>query len=220
MRSSSVSNCTPNIPIQLPQLPPQAYGVEDRSASCQQVYVDRVPSLSTSIPSVASPSQPSQPYHTAPRVRHGSANTATLTTMEIESKPWKYQGYRAFCEFAASSGDAFVLRRFNRLNARVILSMQDEIVQYETELEMLEQKCMKAEEATERNSSMRYDPQPRRQEIIRNLRIVLQEYSKHLDHQADQSVMLNLCFLVKMNIYCRIPSYVLALQHKISRSTT
>ena len=56
------------------------------------------------------------------------------STTDIEAQPWKYLGYRAFCEWSASDNELFVLRRFTALNTRVILKMQDEIVQLEEEL--------------------------------------------------------------------------------------
>ena len=57
---------------------------------------------------------------------------------ELNRKPWKYVGYKAFSEWAASDNDFFVLRRFGALNTRVILKLQDEISELEEELEKLE----------------------------------------------------------------------------------
>lgn len=59
---------------------------------------------------------------------------------DIQNQPWKYTGYRAFCEWSASDNDLLVVRRFSALNTRVVLKMQDEIVQLEDELAGIDEK--------------------------------------------------------------------------------
>jgi hypothetical protein len=48
--------------------------------------------------------------------------------------PWKYVGYKTFSRWMASDSAFLVVRRFGALNARIALSMQDEIVQLEEQL--------------------------------------------------------------------------------------
>jgi hypothetical protein len=56
---------------------------------------------------------------------------------------YKYYGYPEFCRLLATSNDFFVLRRFGALNARVLLTMQNNIVEIENRLLELDQECAK-----------------------------------------------------------------------------
>lgn len=96
---------------------------------------------------------------------------------EIDRKPWKYLGYPGFATWGASSKDAFVLRRFNALHARVILSMQDQIVRKEDELQSLDRWCTTRPDDID-NGTFRHDMEPRRNAVLDDLRIRLKEYSK------------------------------------------
>lgn len=105
----------------------------------------------------------------------------TLPSQDVQDKkPWKYQGYPGLTKFMSSSSDAFVLRRFNKLNTRVVLAIQDEIYVLEKKLERCDQKSMFGVEAIERNSSIRQqnDALRERHKILRELRPLLKEYSK------------------------------------------
>jgi hypothetical protein len=53
---------------------------------------------------------------------------------DYHRKPWKYAGYRDFASFVASDDSFFVLRRFSTLSARVLLALQDELVELEDQL--------------------------------------------------------------------------------------
>src|SRR5690349_8772339 len=55
-------------------------------------------------------------------------------SMEIQTKPWKYIGYPAFALWLSSDNDFFLIRRFDALNARVILMLQWEISVLESKL--------------------------------------------------------------------------------------
>ena len=96
---------------------------------------------------------------------------------EIEEKPWKYLGYPGFATWGASSKDAFVLRRFNAMHARVILFMQDQIVRKEEELETLDRWCRTRPDDVD-NGTFRHDMEPRRNAVLDDLRVRLKEYSK------------------------------------------
>lgn len=52
--------------------------------------------------------------------------------------PWKYAGYRVFSRFMASDDAFLIVRRFGNLNARIALSLQDDIVLLEQQLDNLE----------------------------------------------------------------------------------
>ena len=85
---------------------------------------------------------------------------------EEPDKPWKYIGYRGFCDFLASDNDLFVLRRFSSLSARVLLALQDELSQLEHELTGLEAEITKKDAPDIHNGTFREDRQQRRLQII------------------------------------------------------
>ena len=58
-----------------------------------------------------------------------------MTPQQIEDQPWRYSEYRGLSIWAAS--DDTLILRFDILNARVILYLQDEIVRIESDLEEL-----------------------------------------------------------------------------------
>ena len=77
------------------------------------------------------------------------------------------------CTWMASDDDFFVIRRFEKLGARVALLMQNRIVQLEEELRAEDVKC------TTRggdNGSFRKDRQTRRQEVMDELVWRLERY--------------------------------------------
>jgi len=100
---------------------------------------------------------------------------------------WKYEGYPDFSEWMDSSHDFFVVRRFGKLNARVLLAMQDKISQREELLETLDRNAREVwfDEndpktwANSRNDSVRFDAlQPGgRAELIDEIKYLLKEYS-------------------------------------------
>lgn len=96
---------------------------------------------------------------------------------EIQQKPWKYLGYRAFSEFIASDNDFFVIRRFGTLNARIILALQDQLSQLEETLNKLDTKYSQVDWQDVNNGSFREDTQADRRTIISDIRTALLEYS-------------------------------------------
>jgi hypothetical protein len=112
------------------------------------------------------------------------ANTSRSTTPvqslsreEIE-KPWKYIGYRGFSAFLASDDDFLIFRRFNTLNVRVFLFLQDRISVLETELNNIDLKHTDKNPVDIHNGSFREDSEPIRTELLLNIHHLLKEYSK------------------------------------------
>jgi len=113
--------------------------------------------------------------------RSGSSpttNYATPSPSEINLKPWKYLGYRAFSEWAASSDDFFIVRRFKSLNTRVIFQLQDDISRLETELETLDVDNSRLSSQDVDNGTLRHDQIERRTQILRDSFSKLKDYSK------------------------------------------
>lgn len=122
---------------------------------------------------------PQDPSHIGETVRIGE---------DRAERGWKYAGYPAFARWMASSNDFFVLRRFDALNARVLLRLQDQIAELEDKLKAVDQTCMEAEVDTvhSRLDSLRLDRQiqPEREELLEELTGKLEQYSKCLWHKA------------------------------------
>ena len=77
----------------------------------------------------------------------------------------------------ASDDDFFVLRRFGKLGARVVLHMQYQISKLEEDLEREDDLCRHApndEDAD--NGSFRGDPRPQRHELLVSLASILGQY--------------------------------------------
>jgi len=102
------------------------------------------------------------------------------TQDDLDEKPWKYYGYKAFSEWGGSDDDFFVLRRFKSLNTRVILYMQDDIAKVEAELRELDREHSLVGTEDIHNGSFRCDIEglPRRKIIIDQALQRLKEYSK------------------------------------------
>jgi hypothetical protein len=99
----------------------------------------------------------------------------------IHTHPWKFKGYRVFSKWMASDQAFFVVRRFGALNCRVILSMQDELVQLEEELETQDQLSMRKPAPNIHNGSFRLDNSNERRKLItETIPQKLKEYSKCL----------------------------------------
>lgn len=96
---------------------------------------------------------------------------------DLYQRPWQYLGYRAFCEWSSSDDDLFVLRRFKALNTRVLLRMQDSIVQLEEKLNALDIENSQLGCQPVNNGSFRHDMIERREEILIKAQAELKEYS-------------------------------------------
>jgi hypothetical protein len=70
---------------------------------------------------------------------------------------YKYYGYSAFSEFQASGNDYFLLRRFGKLNTRVLLNLQYKILESEKRLADLDERCRIDPSADVRSDSFKKD---------------------------------------------------------------
>ena len=110
------------------------------------------------------------------------------------------KGYPALSAWVASDDDFFVIRRFDRLNARVILRMQDRISFLEERLEEIDQKCRKMKTGVGDNGTLRHDTEIERRKILGELEERLEKYSKAHHHIVQQ---------LRENAYLRIDRFVL-----------
>ncbi|KAF3388127.1 hypothetical protein DPV78_012114 [Talaromyces pinophilus] len=95
---------------------------------------------------------------------------------ELDSKPWKYIGYHGYSAFLASDNDFCSFRRFDKLNLRVILALQDKITCLEEELEDIDRLYSRQDVPDENNGSFRYDTRQERVKCIWKIKDALEEY--------------------------------------------
>lgn len=102
------------------------------------------------------------------------------TLRQADDQPWRYRGYPAMCRWMASDDDFFVIRKFGEVAARVLLRMQDRIVQLEEELHKQDQ--ISAEHSLH-SGTFRKEKNLTRDEIMDELTWRLKEYQRFaLDH--------------------------------------
>ncbi|KAL8745122.1 MAG: hypothetical protein Q9190_002705 [Brigantiaea leucoxantha] len=83
----------------------------------------------------------------------------------------------------ASDDDFFVLRRFGKLGARVVLRLQNEIAQLEDDLQAEDAFCMRQENPKLDNGTFALDPSERRKKIMEELTWRMERYQRFvLDH--------------------------------------
>ncbi|OCL12968.1 hypothetical protein AOQ84DRAFT_131338 [Glonium stellatum] len=101
--------------------------------------------------------------------------------------PARYLGYRVFSKWVASDQTYFIVRKFPALNVRVILSLQDEIVKLEQELNTLDEDWSRErlpggiqhpDPDTIHNGTFRQDDVQERTELIERLTKKLKNYSR------------------------------------------
>jgi len=85
-----------------------------------------------------------------------------------EELPWKHVGYKIFSRWVASDQAFFIVRRFGALNARVVLSLQDEIVELEEQLDAMDEHASNLPDDTVHNGSFRVDPLDARKKLVRD----------------------------------------------------
>jgi hypothetical protein len=107
-------------------------------------------------------------------------NMETVDEEYKRKRAWKYAGYPEFSKWMSSSNDFFLLRRFDRLNTRVLLLLQDRIVRKEEELDALDAQSRELPDDEARNDSLRYDTDSARERVLDNLSYLLKQYSKPL----------------------------------------
>lgn len=88
----------------------------------------------------------------------------------------KYTGYRGFANFMASDPDFFAVRRFDTLNARVLLTLQDHLSTLEEQLKTLDEKYCAKSAGDVNNGSVR-DDQSDRAALIMEICDKLKDYS-------------------------------------------
>ena len=100
-----------------------------------------------------------------------------ITELDIEEKPWKYIGYRGYAEFISSDDDFYILRRFDKLNARLCLRLQDEVCNLEERLSEIDHQYSRRESEDVNNGTFRDDLDDRAQ-LLDLLMDKIERYSK------------------------------------------
>ncbi|KAK1460199.1 hypothetical protein CMEL01_03198 [Colletotrichum melonis] len=126
---------------------------------------------------------------TQPPIQHvpqgsvfSSARKEEPTEEEIQEKPWKYIGYKGYTNFISSDDDFFVLRRFDSLNVRAALALQDELSWLEEELGVLDNEFSAKAADDFNNGTLRQDV-PDRIDLVRIISVKLREYNEFLIQQ-------------------------------------
>lgn len=99
---------------------------------------------------------------------------------DAKQSPWKYDGYRLFSKWLASEKTFFIVRQFGALNTRIILALQDEIVQLEQRLNRIDEEVSRKDlPDSTNNGSFRYDRSDERRYLVETiLPEKLAKYSK------------------------------------------
>jgi hypothetical protein len=100
------------------------------------------------------------------------SSTESVSLQEEREKPWKYIGYKVFTRWIASDPSFLILRQFGALNARVALSLQDEIVQLEEKLDYMDRLYSNRDAPDAHNGSFRDEPftgDDDRQSLVRDV---------------------------------------------------
>ena len=89
---------------------------------------------------------------------------------QARRSPWKYEGYRLYSKWVASENTFFIVRRFGALNTRIILALQDEIVQLEHRLNRMDEENSRKQLPDDTNNgSFRYDLFDERRDLVQNV---------------------------------------------------
>jgi hypothetical protein len=148
-----------------------------------------------SLDSTSMASQPPNPHviqmSTLPPSNHTPAQQQDLKFRANHA--YKYYGYQAFCEFQASGNDFFLLRRFGKLNTRVLLNLQYKISECEKRLAIFDEDCKNHPSDNVRSDSFKKDenaPQNSAQKLraaeLDNLAMLLKQYSKAIEKRLDE----------------------------------
>jgi hypothetical protein len=103
-----------------------------------------------------------------------------FTAEHARAMPWKYIGYRVFSKWMASDQAFCMVRRFGALNMRVMLALQDKLVELEDELRVIDEDESRLDmpDGME-NGSFRWDTSDARKELLMGKILgKLKEYSK------------------------------------------
>lgn len=91
------------------------------------------------------------------------------------------------CNWMSSDDDFFVLRRFGKVGTRVLLFMQDQIVELEEGLQRQDDWCKTAQKEYADNGTFRGDRNPQRRKIMHDLSYMLERYRINTQLQAEAS---------------------------------
>ena len=116
---------------------------------------------------------------TVPQVRNDS-----VTESDRESQPWKYIGYCGFCRFIASDDDFFIFRKFSNLTARVLLALQDELSELESQLQQIDTQLSLVSAANVHNGSFRQESSQPRLDLIREIDLKLRAYNELINQHS------------------------------------
>ena len=90
---------------------------------------------------------------------------------------WKYVGYPGFSRFMASSNDCFALRKFTGLNVRVLLKLQNTVVELERRLDEMDNFTMDLPPGEGGCASFRLDANSPREKLLEEIDTALDKYS-------------------------------------------
>ncbi|KAF3798028.1 hypothetical protein GCG54_00003931 [Colletotrichum gloeosporioides] len=95
---------------------------------------------------------------------------------EINEEPWKYIGYKGYSDLITSENNLLLFRRFDALNVRVTLALQDEISLLEEELSNLEGRMQMKTAPDFHNGTLQGDI-PERSSLMKRISDKLRAYS-------------------------------------------
>jgi hypothetical protein len=128
---------------------------------------------------------------------HGKGeSTADDAVADFERRAaWKYVGYPGFSRFMASSNDCLALRKFTSLNVRVLLKLQNTVVELERRLDEMDNFTMDLPPDEGGCASFRLDANSPREELIDEIDAALDKYSQYAveidaNHSAHTSQIL------------------------------
>jgi hypothetical protein len=133
-----------------------------------------------------SPASSSEAGGHSPTLHGSDTNTLEVTPSsvgpspeEIEKQPWRWLGYRGYARFLSSDDDFLVFRRFDYLNSRVLLALQDQITVLEEELDGVDE--WHSRMSADTNNGCLRDDMADRQALVEDLSKKLYRYSKHIE---------------------------------------
>lgn len=136
--------------------------------------VELVPTNSTN--PTNPPSTSRQSVHQLSTSTDSLPDESPLTEQEIETKPWKYIGYKGYSSFIASENDFYIVRRFATLNTRIALALQDQVAVLEEELEELDARYSRRDAEDLHNGSFGDDREDR-MKLVESIAEKLMKYS-------------------------------------------
>jgi hypothetical protein len=135
---------------------------------------------------IANPTQSTfttQPVTMLPYQAPGNRSQRSQSpTAELKrTKFYRYKGYPEYARYITSDNDALLFRRFGELNARILLSLQNDIEIQEKYLKALDEKCARDPQEFALMNSLEWaknpqNPHPERNAVLQRLRTLLHTY--------------------------------------------